>query len=147
MRRGDIIFNAKTGKKVKVPRLVRLHANEMEDVEEIKSGEIGAMFGVECSSGDTFTDGKVNYSMVSEGVHGGVAVRPSPNRVVVTRAVRLRQTSMFVPEPVISLAITVRHALLWRKSHRPAPGSHGTVSRFFFARHPRRYSPSPRIRR
>jgi len=65
-----MIFNAKTGKKVKVPRLVRLHANEMEDVEEIKSGEIGAMFGVECSSGDTFTDGKVNYSMVSDGVHG-----------------------------------------------------------------------------
>jgi len=72
-----MIFNAKTGKKVKVPRLVRLHANEMEDVEEIKSGEIGAMFGVECSSGDTFTDGKVNYSMVSEGVHGESPCAPA----------------------------------------------------------------------
>jgi len=74
-----MIFNAKTGKKVKVPRLVRLHANEMEDVEEIKSGEIGAMFGVECSSGDTFTDDKVNYSMVSDGVHETVLLHPSTN--------------------------------------------------------------------
>ena len=42
-----------------------------QDVEEIKSGEIAAMFGVDCSSGDTFTDGKVNYSMVSGGVSTG----------------------------------------------------------------------------
>ncbi|KAF5383459.1 hypothetical protein D9757_006157 [Collybiopsis confluens] len=77
LRKGNNIFNARTGKKVKVPRLVRMHSNEMEDVESIGPGEICAMFGVECSSGDTFTDGSTNYSM----------------------------TSMFVPEPVISLAI------------------------------------------
>ncbi|KAF9475039.1 translation elongation factor G [Pholiota conissans] len=71
------IFNARTGKKVKVPRLVRMHSNEMEDVESIGPGEICAMFGVECSSGDTFTDGSTSFSM----------------------------TSMFVPEPVISLSI------------------------------------------
>ncbi|CAA7264587.1 unnamed protein product [Cyclocybe aegerita] len=71
------IFNARTGKKVKVPRLVRMHSNEMEDVESIGPGEICAMFGVECSSGDTFTDGSTSFSM----------------------------TSMFVPDPVISLSI------------------------------------------
>ncbi|KJA15870.1 hypothetical protein HYPSUDRAFT_71815 [Hypholoma sublateritium FD-334 SS-4] len=71
------IFNARTGKKVKVPRLVRMHSNEMEDVESIGPGEICAMFGVECSSGDTFTDGSTNFSM----------------------------TSMFVPDPVISLSL------------------------------------------
>ncbi|KAF8180817.1 P-loop containing nucleoside triphosphate hydrolase protein [Pholiota molesta] len=71
------IFNARTGKKVKVPRLVRMHSNEMEDVESIGPGEICAMFGVECSSGDTFTDGSTSFSM----------------------------TSMFVPEPVISLSL------------------------------------------
>jgi len=64
--RGDMIFNTKNGKKVKVPRLVRMHSNEMEDVNELKSGEIGAMFGVECASGDTFTDGKLEFSMVKK---------------------------------------------------------------------------------
>ena len=78
LKRGNLIYNARTGKKVKVPRLVRMHSNDMEDVEEIGPGEICAMFGVECSSGDTFTDGTTQLSM----------------------------TSMFVPEPVISLAIT-----------------------------------------
>nr|GAT57606.1 predicted protein [Mycena chlorophos] len=77
LKKASLIFNARTGKKVKVPRLVRMHSNEMEDIESIGPGEIGAIFGVECSSGDTFTDGSSSYSM----------------------------TSMFVPEPVISLAI------------------------------------------
>lgn len=77
LKRSGIIYNARTGKKVKVPRLVRMHSNEMEDIDSIGPGEICAMFGVECSSGDTFTDGSTSYSM----------------------------TSMYVPEPVISLAI------------------------------------------
>ncbi len=77
LRRGALIFNARTGKKIKVPRLVRMHSNDMEEVETIGAGEICAIFGVECSSGDTFTDGSTTLSM----------------------------TSMFVPDPVISLAI------------------------------------------
>ncbi|KAG6856205.1 Elongation factor G, mitochondrial [Tephrocybe sp. NHM501043] len=77
LKKANTIYNARTGKKVKVPRLVRMHSNEMEDIDSIGPGEICAMFGVECSSGDTFTDGSTSYSM----------------------------TSMFVPEPVISLAI------------------------------------------
>ncbi|KAI9316022.1 translation elongation factor G [Dichotomocladium elegans] len=78
LKRGGFITNVKTGKKIKVPRLVRMHAADMEDVEELGAGEIGAMFGVDCASGDTFTDGSLKYTM----------------------------TSMFVPEPVISLSIT-----------------------------------------
>ncbi|TFY58027.1 hypothetical protein EVJ58_g6668 [Rhodofomes roseus] len=77
-RKGQFIWHARSGKKVKVPRLVRMHSNEMEDIDEIGPGEICAMFGVECSSGDTFTDGSTSYSMMS----------------------------MFVPEPVISLSLT-----------------------------------------
>ncbi|QRV81024.1 Elongation factor Tu GTP binding domain [Ceratobasidium sp. AG-Ba] len=77
MKRGSVIYNARTGKKVKVPRLVRMHSDDMEDIDEIGPGEICAIFGVECSSGDTFTDGTTSYSM----------------------------TSMFVPDPVISLSI------------------------------------------
>jgi elongation factor G len=77
LRKGSNIFNARSNKKVKVPRIVRMHSNEMEEVSEIGAGEICAVFGVECASGDTFTDGQLAYSM----------------------------TSMFVPEPVISLSI------------------------------------------
>ncbi|ORZ10951.1 translation elongation factor G [Lobosporangium transversale] len=65
LRRGGFITNVKNDKKVKVPRLVRMHADELEDVDEIGPGEICAMFGVDCSSGDTFTDGALQYTMTS----------------------------------------------------------------------------------
>ena len=77
LAKGDFIFNSRTGKKVKAPRLVRMHSDEMEDVQQAYAGDIVAVFGVECASGDTFTDGKLNYAM----------------------------SSMFVPDPVMSLAI------------------------------------------
>lgn len=64
LKRGSFITNVKTGKKIKVPRLVRMHASDMEDVDELGAGEIGAMFGVDCASGDTFTDGSLKYTMV-----------------------------------------------------------------------------------
>ncbi|HVJ64213.1 MAG TPA: elongation factor G [Bdellovibrionota bacterium] len=77
LTKGDFIFNINTGKKVKVPRIVRMHSDEMHDTEEGVAGDIVALFGVECASGDTFTKGDVEYTM----------------------------TSMFVPDAVISLSI------------------------------------------
>jgi len=76
--RGDEIHNSRNRKKIRVGRLVRMHADEMEEITEATAGDIIALFGVECFSGDTFTDGRLNCSM----------------------------SSMFVPEPVISLSIT-----------------------------------------
>ncbi len=78
LARGTTIMNVRSGKKVKVGRVVRMHASQMEDIETIPAGYIGALFGVDCSSGDTFVSPGLNLSM----------------------------TSMYVPEPVISLAIT-----------------------------------------
>lgn len=78
LKRGDAIVNVRTGKVTKVGRLGRMHADQMEDIESAGAGEIIALFGVDCASGDTFTDGSV----------------------------RLTMSSMFVPEPVISLAVT-----------------------------------------
>jgi len=78
LKKGDTIFNTANGKKVKVPRLVRMHASDMHEIDSTGAGDIVAMFGVDCASGDTFTDGNVNFTM----------------------------TSMFVPEPVIELAVS-----------------------------------------
>ena len=77
LNKGDFIINTRTGKKVKVPRLVYMHSDDMEDISSASAGDIVAIFGVDCASGDSFTDGKLNYAM----------------------------SSMFVPDPVMSLAI------------------------------------------
>ena len=77
VNKGDFIINTRTGKKLKVPRLVYMHADDMEDIDKAEAGDIVAIFGVDCASGDTFTDGKLNYAM----------------------------SSMFIPDPVMSLAI------------------------------------------
>jgi elongation factor G len=77
VQKGDEITNSRTGKSVRVGRLIRMHADEMEDITEAGSGDIVALFGVDCASGDTFTGGGVRYAM----------------------------TSMFVPNPVISLSL------------------------------------------
>ena len=65
LRRGDWLYNVRTKKKVKVPRLVRMHSSDMEDVEAVSSGEICALFGVECASGDTFSNGNSQLTMVN----------------------------------------------------------------------------------
>jgi elongation factor G len=75
--RGSSVVNSRTKKRHKVGRLGRMHAADMEEIEEAFAGDIVAMFGIDCASGDTFTDESVQISM----------------------------TSMHVPAPVISLSI------------------------------------------
>ncbi|XP_077396576.1 elongation factor G, mitochondrial [Festucalex cinctus] len=66
LKKGDSIYNTRTNKKVRVQRLVRLHADQMEDVEEVYAGDICALFGIDCASGDTFTSStRDNLSMES----------------------------------------------------------------------------------
>lgn len=79
LKRGGFIYNMSDMKRIKVPRLVKMHSNEMEDVEEVGAGEVVAMFGVECASMDTFSD---------------------------TNTSKFTLTSLHVPEPVMSLAVT-----------------------------------------
>ena len=70
LKKGDSIFNVRTQRKVKVSRLVRLHSENMEDVNEVYSGDIFALFGVDCASGDTFVvDKDLNLSMVFQLCH------------------------------------------------------------------------------
>ena len=65
LRKGEFIWNIRTNKKVKVGRLVRMHSNSMEDIDVSCGGDLVALFGVDCASGDTFTDGSVQYAMTS----------------------------------------------------------------------------------
>ncbi|MGM0654890.1 MAG: elongation factor G [Thermodesulfobacteriota bacterium] len=78
VNKGDTLINARDHKKVKIGRLIRMHSNQMEDVDAIPAGHIGAIFGIDCASGDTFVSPNINYSMMS----------------------------MHVMDPVISLSIT-----------------------------------------
>ena len=65
LKKGDTIVNARTGRDVRVGRLVRMHADEMEDIVASTTGDIVALFGVDCASGDTFTSDKISYAMTS----------------------------------------------------------------------------------
>jgi elongation factor G len=75
--KGSNIINSRTKRRHKVGRLVRMHADSMEDIRESLAGDIVALFGIDCASGDTFTDESVQIAM----------------------------SSMHVPAPVISLSI------------------------------------------
>ncbi len=75
--KGDELYNTRAKRKFKVGRIVRMNSAAMEDINEGMPGDIIALFGVDCASGDTFCGGGLNIAM----------------------------TSMFVPEPVISQAI------------------------------------------
>ena len=59
---------------LQVPRLVRMHASDMSDIPEASAGDIVAMFGIECSSGDTFTDGSVRCLVAFTHVDGHVTL-------------------------------------------------------------------------
>jgi elongation factor G len=84
LTKGDYLWDTRQDKRVKIQRIVKMHANSMEDISEAWAGEIIALFGVDCSSGTTF--------VANEGLKG------------------LSMTSMHVPEPVISLSIAPKNA-------------------------------------
>jgi elongation factor G len=76
---GDTLVNTSNQlRKARVPRMFRMHSDEREELTEAEAGDIVAFYGLECSSGETFTDGKLNVTL----------------------------TSMFVPAAVISLSVT-----------------------------------------
>ncbi|MBP5465077.1 MAG: elongation factor G, partial [Treponema sp.] len=79
--KGDELFNVRAQKKFKVGRIVRMNSATMEDINEGHPGDIIALFGVDCASGDTFCGGGLNIAM----------------------------TSMYVPNPVISQAIAPKN--------------------------------------
>jgi len=80
IKKGADLYNVRNRRKIKVGRLVRMHSDSMEDISEAGPGDIVALFGIECSSGDTFCGSGLELSM----------------------------TSMYVPNPVISLSVKAK---------------------------------------
>ena len=77
LKKGETVVNSRNGRKIKVGRLVRMHADQMEDIESAGAGDICGLFGVDCHTGDTFAADGLSVAM----------------------------TSMHVPDPVISLSL------------------------------------------
>ncbi len=77
LSKGDTVVETRTRKKTKIGRLVRMHADKMEDITAAPAGDIIGLFGIDCHTGDTF----------------------------VSNGPRLAMTSMYVPDPVISLSV------------------------------------------
>jgi elongation factor G len=65
IQKGESYINARTGKKVRFGRLVRMHANDRTDIESASAGDIIAVVGVDCASGDTFCGDGINLSLES----------------------------------------------------------------------------------
>ncbi|TVR32389.1 MAG: elongation factor G [Spirochaetaceae bacterium] len=80
IKKGMDLYNTRARRKIKVGRLIRMHADSTADINEALAGDIVAIFGIDCASGDTFVAPELNYSM----------------------------TSMYVPNPVISLAVKAK---------------------------------------
>lgn len=74
---GSYVVNTTTGKKVRVGRILRMHANQREEVKEIYAGEIAAAVGIDGVTGDTLSD---------------------PDH-------QIKLESITFPEPVISVAV------------------------------------------
>ncbi len=81
LRKGDTLYNTRTGRRLRIGRFVRMHANHRQEIAEAAVGDIVALIGVNCASGDTLCSEGTNLSL--EG--------------------------MFVPEPVITLSVTPKH--------------------------------------
>ncbi|MCE5267821.1 MAG: elongation factor G [Planctomycetaceae bacterium] len=76
--KGGTYYNQRTGRKERLGRIVRMHADQRQEIDEASAGDIVAVLGMDCASGDTYSS-EQKYCMLE---------------------------SMFVPEPVIRMAIS-----------------------------------------
>ncbi|MDO4575919.1 MAG: elongation factor G [Planctomycetia bacterium] len=79
-QKGESYYNQRTGKKERFGRIVRMHADERAEIDAAQAGEIVAVLGLECASGDTYCS---EYPCCT-------------------------LQSMYVPDPVIQVAIATK---------------------------------------
>ena len=78
--KGQKYTNSRTSKVQRVGRILRMHADDREDLEEARTGDIVALMGIDCASGDTYCDPGISYAL--ESIHTmepviSLAIRPS----------------------------------------------------------------------
>lgn len=76
VKKGEMYFNQRTGRKDRFSRIVRMHSDKREEIDSAEAGDIVAIMGIDCASGETYSD-QNNYAVLE---------------------------SMYVPEPVIKVA-------------------------------------------
>ncbi len=76
--KGEMYTNQRTSRKDRFSRIVRMHADEREEIDSASAGDIVAIMGIDCASGDTYSNERSYCSL----------------------------ESMFVPEPVIKMSVT-----------------------------------------
>ena len=65
LNKGDTCINSRTGRQVRFGRIVRMHADERQELDFVSAGDIVAVVGVDCASGDTFCDSSLRVSLES----------------------------------------------------------------------------------
>jgi elongation factor G len=78
IEKGEMYVNQRTGRKERFSRIVRMHADKREEVDVAEAGDIVAIMGIDCATGETYSNDR-DYCTLE---------------------------SMFVPEPVIKVAVT-----------------------------------------
>lgn len=78
IKKGETYYNQRTGRKERFSRILRMHADKREEIDEAGPGDIVAVMGIDCASGDTFC----------------------------STAKMCTLESMFVPDPVIRVAVS-----------------------------------------
>ncbi|MCH2600261.1 MAG: elongation factor G [Pirellulales bacterium] len=56
IRKGETYINQRTGRKDRFSRIVRMHSEKREEIDEATAGDIVAVMGIDCASGDTYCD-------------------------------------------------------------------------------------------
>lgn len=60
------MYNTTVKKRMKISRMIKMHANQMEEITEAGPGEIFAIFGVDCATGDTLCEGDMTYPVTQQ---------------------------------------------------------------------------------
>lgn len=77
VKKGEQYYNQRTGRKERFSRILRMHSDKREEIDSASAGDIVAIMGIDCASGDTYA---ANPKMCT-------------------------LENMFVPEPVIKVAV------------------------------------------
>ncbi|SIO11904.1 translation elongation factor 2 (EF-2/EF-G) [Singulisphaera sp. GP187] len=65
LRKGEFYLNARQRKKARISRILRVHADQKEDIDAAGAGDIVAVMGLECATGDTYCAEGTNVSLES----------------------------------------------------------------------------------